>query len=41
MYKSDYFTKEQMTKYKMQSNADKEWTIMLQFITDLYAQRKV
>ena len=40
MYKSDYFTKEQMTKYEMQSNADKVWTTMLQFFTNLYAQRK-
>ncbi len=40
MYKSDYFTEEQMTKYKMQSNADKVWTTTLQFFTNLYAQRK-
>jgi hypothetical protein len=41
MYKSDYFTEEQMTKYEMQSNANKVWTTMLQFFTDLYAQCKV
>ncbi len=35
MYKSDYFTKEQMTKYKMQSDADKVRTTTLQFFTDL------
>jgi hypothetical protein len=40
MYKSNYFTKEQMTKYEMQSDADKVWTTTLQFFTDLYAQRK-
>ncbi len=40
MYKSDYFTEEQMTKYEMQSNADKVWTNTLQFFTDLYAQHK-
>ncbi len=40
MYKSDYFTEEQMTKYKMQSNADKVWMTMLQFFTNLYAQHK-
>ena len=40
MYKSDYFTEEQMTKYKMQRDADKVWTTMLQFFTNLYGQRK-
>ena len=40
MYKSNYFTEEQMTKYKMQRDADKMWTTTLQFFTDLYAQRK-
>jgi hypothetical protein len=40
MYKSDYFTKEQMMKYEMQSNTDKVWTTTLQFFTNLYAQRK-
>jgi hypothetical protein len=39
MYKSDSFTKEQMTKYKMQSDTDKVWTTTLQFFTNLYAQR--
>jgi hypothetical protein len=40
MYKSNYFTKEKMTKYKMQRDADKVWMTMLQFFTDLYAQLK-
>jgi hypothetical protein len=40
MYKSDYFAKEQMTKYEMQRDADKVWTTALQFFTNLYAQRK-
>ena len=40
MYKSDYFTEEQMTKYEMQRDADKVWTTTLQFFTNLYAQRK-
>jgi hypothetical protein len=29
MYKSNYFTEKQMTKYEMQSNADKVWTTTL------------
>ena len=41
MYKSDYFTEEQMTKYKMQMDADKVWMATLQFFTNLYTQRKV
>ena len=40
MYNNDYLTEEQMTKYKMQRDADKVWTTTLQFFTDLYAQRK-
>ena len=40
MYKSDYFTKEQMTKYEIQRDKDKVWTTTLQFFTNLYAQRK-
>ncbi len=40
MYKSDYFTEEQMTKYEMQRDTDKVWTTTLQFFTDLYTQRK-
>jgi uncharacterized membrane protein YgcG len=40
MYKSDYFSKEQMTKYKMQRDVEKVWTTTLQFFTNLYAQRK-
>ncbi len=41
MYKSDYFTEEQMTKYEMQRDADKVWMTTLQFFANLYAQRKV
>jgi hypothetical protein len=41
MYKSDYFTKEQMTKYEMLVNKDKTWALTLQHFTQLYAQRKV
>jgi hypothetical protein len=40
IYKSGYFTEEQMTKYEMQSDADKVRTTTLQFFTDLYTQRK-
>jgi hypothetical protein len=42
MYKSDYFTEDQMTKYKMQSDADKEWdpTLTLGHFSKLSAQRK-
>ena len=38
MYKSDYFTEEQMTKYEMQRDADKVWTTTHQFFTDLYEE---
>ena len=41
MYKSNYFTKEQMTKYEMLVNKDKTWALTLQHFTQLYAQRKV
>jgi hypothetical protein len=41
MYKSNYFTEEQMMMYKMQRDADKVWTTTLQFFTELYAQCKV
>ena len=36
----NYFSEEQMTKYKMQRDADKVWTTSLQLFTNLYAQRK-
>jgi hypothetical protein len=40
MYKSDYYTKEQMTKYEMQTEVNKTWLYTLQFFTKLFAQRK-
>jgi hypothetical protein len=40
MYKSDYFTEDQMTKYKMQSDADKEWDPTLDHSSNLFAQCK-
>ncbi len=40
MYKSDYYTKEQMTKYKMQADINKTWLHTLQFFTKNFAQRK-
>jgi hypothetical protein len=40
MYKSDYYTKEQMTKYKMQTKINKTWFHTLQFLTNLFAQGK-
>jgi hypothetical protein len=40
MYKSDYFTEDQMTKYKMQSDADKEWDPTLDHFSKLFAQCK-
>jgi hypothetical protein len=40
MYKSDYFTKEQMTKYKILADLDKVWGKNLTHFTDLYALRK-
>jgi hypothetical protein len=40
MYKSDYYTKDQMTKYKMKANINKTWLHTLQFFTKLFAQRK-
>ena len=41
MYKSDYFTKEQMTTYEMRSDTDKAWTPTLDHFLLLFAQRKV
>jgi hypothetical protein len=40
MYKSKYYTKEQMTKYEMQADINKTWLHTLQFLTELFAQRK-
>jgi hypothetical protein len=40
MYKSDYFKEDQMTKYKMQSDANKEWDPTLDHFSKLFAQRK-
>jgi hypothetical protein len=40
MYKSDYYTEEQMSKYKMQTYINKTWLDTLQFFTKLFAQRK-
>ena len=40
MYKSNYFTEEQMTKYKMQKDMEKGWTTTLQFFTNPYTQSK-
>jgi hypothetical protein len=40
MYKSDYFTEDQMTNYEMQSDADKEWDPTLDHFSKLFAQRK-
>ena len=40
MYKSDYFTKEQMTQYKMKSDMDKGWIPTLDYFSLLFAQCK-
>ncbi len=40
MYKSDYFTEEQMTKYEILANLDKIWDKTLTHFMDLYALRK-
>jgi hypothetical protein len=40
MYKSNYFTKEQMTKYEMLVDKDKSWAITLQHSMQFYAQQK-
>jgi hypothetical protein len=40
MYKSDYFTKEQMTKYEILAYLDKVWQKTLTHFTDLYALHK-
>jgi hypothetical protein len=40
MYTSDYFTKEQMTKYEILADSDKVWEKYLTHFTDLYTLRK-
>jgi hypothetical protein len=40
MYKRDYFTEDQMTKYKMRLDANKEWDPTLNQFYKLFAQRK-
>jgi hypothetical protein len=40
MYKSDYFTKEQMTKYEIHVDSEKVWEKTLTHFTDLYTLRK-
>ncbi len=40
MYKSDYFTKEQMTKYEIRSGTNKVWDKTLAHFTELFSLRK-
>ncbi len=40
MYKSDYFTEEQMTKYEMQLDTNKAWDPTLNHFSKLFAQYK-
>jgi hypothetical protein len=40
MYKGDYFTEDQMTKYKIRSDADKEWDPTLDHFSKLFVQCK-
>jgi hypothetical protein len=40
MYKSDYFTEEQITKYEMQLDTDKAWDPILDHFSKLFAQCK-
>jgi hypothetical protein len=40
MYKSDYFTKEQMTKYEILLDTNKVWDKTLAHFTDLFSLRK-
>jgi hypothetical protein len=40
MYESNYFMEEQMTKYEMQSDADKAWDPTLDHFSKLFAQHK-
>jgi hypothetical protein len=40
MYKRDYYTKAQMTKYKMQMDVNKTWLHTLQFFTKRFANAR-
>jgi hypothetical protein len=40
MYQSDYYAKDQMTKYKMQTDINNTWLHTLPFFTKLFAQHK-
>jgi hypothetical protein len=40
MYKSNYYTKDQMTKCEIKANINKTWLHTLQFFAKLFAQRK-
>jgi hypothetical protein len=40
MYKNDYFTEDQMTKYEMRLDADKVWDPTLDHFSKLFVQRK-
>jgi hypothetical protein len=40
MYKSNYFTEDQMTNYKMRSNANKEWDPTLNHYSKLFVKHK-
>jgi hypothetical protein len=40
MYKSNYYTKDQMTKYKIKADINKTWLHTLQLFTKLFAQCK-
>ncbi len=40
MYKSNYFTEEQMTKYEIPADSDKVWEKTLTHFTDLYTLHK-
>jgi hypothetical protein len=40
MYKSDYFTEEQMTKYEMRLDTDKAWDPTLDHFSNLFVQCK-
>ncbi len=40
MYKSNYYAKDQMTKYEMKADINKTWLHTLQFFTKLFAQCK-
>jgi hypothetical protein len=41
MFKSNYYTKEQMTKHKTQADINKTWLYTIQIFTKLFAQCKV